>query len=1740
MRKSVFSKFVTLFGCVAFTFSSLFLVSCEIGMGESVDLEAPTIKLTKMVSGGTDVEHTDFDASIFCRSSVTFYGTAHDNEELTGVHAEIKWLGENSYKFLANATLDDEKWVLALKFPKEGACWLKIVAEDKTGNYGIRSSKVISLFVDNNAPSGNGWYIDRLVAGVQYNLQGLSTLKDIVSKDPNLTQPSNKDVAQNQNFKISANFSDASGIEVVSISIYDEAGNKIVDNIAKDTDSSNYAPFFSLSHDIITQNDTNSLKSGLHYLQVRYSAADTVTDPSPNTVEDAEFSLGWFIWWPESDNPKYSISGLESSGDQEYLRLNIGDSVNVTVFDDDVLTDTVKCVLKESGNVSPLTITETKSVKDGERELSVGITAPDKPMAMTLNITATASSGNPLNKTINVTVSDDSLPTLIIEAPENNQIPAVTGTNSEISFKGETLDKAGCTYLEFVWVPDSVQNKKAKAEAWLDSIENSHEDYAPTGSTDKKLTEGTGNYSGLKLWSAKLTDNGTESGFAKQTFNFKLKLLDDFENDKANDKYFLIRLTRKDGNFTDTEFKLSADKLKPEIKPLTPAGNMQIVDQAEDLYLMFYAEKESGLAMNESKYKAYYVDTKNKTTEEISGSMITQTINNKSVRVFKSNKIAASTLNDYASNDVNPTYRFEAEDILGNKNSQEYQIILSSLPTLKSIDSTAPSKCKKGDIIRINVSFSKAVNCPETAKLKLQGIKNGTTVSANDIVYADLESGNGSTTLVFKYEVKEGDESEMLQVYNEPDKGPIEGIISGAHLDTLESGKNLQDKRKDKRAITIDGVSPKVTDISITTDAESANIQSGISYLKAGRTITAEVTSNEKITVQGSPKLQFSIKDSPETLILNWQKTENDGKTLVFSKKIETEDTNGELIYKKNTCIEGTGVIRDDYGNSIILNLTGGNNDTNAKITIDTKAPAKPKISGTVNSNNDTNGNLQSGKYKNQVSFTITKADKAVTEYSTDGGTSWDTYSNTVTLIKNATLVAKTTDYAGNVSPYSDPIDLEVESTFPSFTVECTKPDGNYKAGTDLSFKVFFSRPVSVSSTSNASITLSDYKSGNHTDEDTKARLDDEWKDGKYHSEVTFTYQTRDPDEFTLQIAKDAIDLDGFTDEFGIEAGEKELSNDYTRPKLRCDGVAPKVISMTPDGSKGNNVYSNGKEITLKFSENIQKGSGNIYLRQVAGWAIPPVLTASQFNTICNAVSADDKNILSMQEDGHDMEDYEITIGNNPHNPNDHYYGTGQFVGPYKKSMQGLAKNSSEYVPDTSAKYVLTFDLDIWETDKTKTIPVGKTFTSRAGEKIEDRGTSSGAINANEIKTPTTTRSTQQLREVFEKAKLHERSLDVTSSAVKIEDDKQTVTINFPESLLAEENLENGRKWELVIEKEAFMDETGNLFGAEADGTIKKKDAVQTATGTDSSQSETFGSWSRGRTTLKTGEKPAVLIKNGSNEYFWSDKVATPVIRVDRYSYGYGMKQPKSDGSLETILRDSVIPTGLVRVRIDCETEGATIKYNDDKSRTGNDDSCTDEMFQSDNGGKMTYAAKTENPTAMAATLSSTYTGPFTGGTTGYLEGCKEFITAQGTKADFTASDKSMEGIYKTVIYFEGPVTGTGVPNGYAADRGTGRTDYYVRGTTGLAGEPYISPFPLRDSPVGSPFLRLAFRESTRGGDTYKNSKDYYWVSYEILVDSSYSAYQYGGGYYDWAKQWGLAAYGCFNRCLNMTGWRGN
>ena len=1728
MKKSLLSAF----SIFSLTFLLIFS-GCEIGMGAMVDLEPPVISLKEMHSGENFI-NKNFETSIYCNKNVTFVGTAEDNLKVTNVRVEIKWADEDEYQFLKNANLKDNDWSIKVEFKKEGACSLKFVAEDQSGNYGAKSSKIITLFVDNNAPVGDSWYIDRLNNGIQYSLQSLAALKNIVLKDPELTQPSNIDVAQNVELEICSAFSDSSGIKDVSISIFDEEGNKVLAGI-KNSAGSNYAPRFRITHDALVGAQPN-LATGVHYLQVRYSAEDTVTDPSSNNVKDKEINLGWFIWWPESDNPKYSISDLKKDDlGHSYISLPISSSLTITVFDDDGLADIMSCEFFDNNSQSKGRSEAT--AKANEREHVLSLKAPDIPQELHLLINTKAVSGEPLEDiSIPVKVTDESIPNLIISEPENNKIPTVTGSLSdpEINFAGQTLDKANCKYLEFVWVPDSVTttNKNAKAIQWLDYRVQNSLNTEPLQNISSPVY-GEGDYAGMKLWSVKLTDTTQNPNdvLKEKSFSFALKLKSDFEsngiNEKTHDKYFLIRLIREDGNYSDSELKLAADDLEPVIDPIFPAGNMTIIDKDDDLTIKFKVSKDSGLPLE--KCELYYVPVVPKDGDPNDYPPVLQTItpNNQTVydsgTVFTAETIDKTVLASYLNRNENPKFMYYAKDILGNENTETFQYIISEKPQIKTITSSAPAKNKKGDKILINVTFSKSVTVSnaDKPKIKLIGISRE---NYNGDFYAELEpdGGSGSTTLVFSYTVQEGDTATYLDVDN-PVSGPL--ILThpeslGAHLDTLTTANNLKSKRSEN-PITIDGVSPFVNAIKLETAVDSGNVDNNTKYLRAGRTVTAVVSVSEKVTVQGSPKFIIKVGSGNDTIELPWQSValENGVYKLRFSKKVETTDPSGSVTYDKATCIVGIDYIKDDYNNSCLNNkLTGtGNSD----LYIDTTIPKTPQIL-----NSSGNEALEGGTFNNSIFFTLNNpstdtTDKAfdTLQYSKNGGQDWTTYTTgSIEVAESASLVARTKDIAGNVSAYAGPVVIEINKTFPDFTVECKNPDGNYKAGSKIELKVNFARAVNIPANSAAYITLNNGQ--NALLKSTAAQ--------ENVLAAEFEYTTRNTDDFRLSVATNAIHLTGFTDEYGNSQGSKPLAQEYSRPDVHCDSVAPKVINMVPDGSKDNNVYDNGQTITLTFDEPVQLGNGMLYLRQVKDWAIPPVLTASEFTTICNSFPSDYAetgiNILSVQENGIDMEDSAWNNDSDAGHQNTGYHGTGQYIGPYKKSSQGIDSNGN---PDVSTKYVLDFNMDIWETNTVHYY--NKTFVPNNNDKGNESYTepSSNPRTANNI------------REALEKVHYHERYMSAVAAVIN----GNTVTLNFPMGLLGDTDLPYGRKWELVIEKGSFMDDTGNKFGAETDGTIAQKDSVQTATGTSGSQSDSLGTWGRGRTTVPANEKPLVLIKNGSNEYFWSDKVAVPVIRVDRYSYGSGIFQSNVAGTTLTQIgtTGNTIPSCYVRVRIDCETEGAVIYYKSQgETNTQAENKATPDYSNEGRGTANTYYTSTTSVlnqinlgTSGGTTVEpNDQTGKtpqikFALGSGNYKQSYKGYVKAKATKTNHTANTEiASEGIFQTVVCFINPTRNGG---GTIA----GHTEVFsIRGTTNIGGEPTISPFPLRDNQLLTPFIRHTYRERY----DINNSNDFYWVSYEVLVDSCFSGHvSYGGG--SWISQWGKMKPGEFTRCTGMVTW---
>lgn len=932
MKKVVPILFIVLY--------ALFCFSCQIGLGEEVDLEAPILNLKTMISGETEIDSSHFGGGLYCRKNVIFKGVATDNKAVEKVYAEIKWSDQEDFSYYADAILEGDNFTFNFNLEKQGVAYIKFVVTDKSKNFGIKSSKVVTLLVDEDAPVASAWYIDRKLNGIRYSLKTLEELKAI---DFDLQE--NKDAAQNVAFSIHSSFKDVMGIKPGSISIQIKDENQKTICVVPNSITNDYAPKFEITEEMLVAADS-SLKSGIHYLQVWYNAEDVVTIPESNKAQDVQVEGGWFIWWPESDNPKVTQKPVVDEVSKSIL-LNVSEAVTVTVFDDDaikeaycaLLTESEYALIKDSYKTDPAKLIEV--VPDAEKSArtvkSVPTTtkrdevftfvAPKSPQVMYLpyyvkdsggKITTPDQDQDPV-----VNVTDATSPILYIASPSNNEIPSVEmkndNKNAFVTITGQTIDTSGCIYLEFVWVPDVVEKDNAKkslmAKEFLNSLKTNfdpndpnelkyHNYYAPKGNDNVKVSE----VSNLKVWSVKLgKEENTENGYKKQDFKFTMDLLNDFicngNNEKNNNKFFVVKVTRKDGKNSVQEYKLSADTTKPIIKSISPENTTQIIGSTQDFKLQFYAEKSNGLAIDTSKYTI---------TGKLDGVEIPLPTCKMEDNYFTTT-ISADTLKGYETSGKRPIYTFTAEDIFGNVNSTSYTIIISSLPAFKSITSSSPDSCKKGDKITFNANFSDTINNngsfeTNPPKLILQGF------SDNKDREAKYVSGVGSPTLVFEYTTQEGDSSDGITIKETDGKGYIDTNGNTA----LEDGKDVHIYKDITpevlvgKTITVDAVSPKVENYSFSTSVPPATDRKY--YLNQGKTITATLTLSENVFVQGAPTFKFT-----NGIVLDFVGSSSN---LITFSGVVPAGFNGALEYNPSECITNYKTITDTSGNVLLSSAT--------------------------------------------------------------------------------------------------------------------------------------------------------------------------------------------------------------------------------------------------------------------------------------------------------------------------------------------------------------------------------------------------------------------------------------------------------------------------------------------------------------------------------------------------------------------------------------------------------------------------------------------------------------------------------------------------------------------------------------------------------------------------------------------------------------------------------------------------
>ena len=231
-----------------------------------------------------------------------------------------------------------------------------------------------------------------------------------------------------------------------------------------------------------------------------------------------------------------------------------------------------------------------------------------------------------------------------------------------------------------------------------------------------------------------------------------------------------------------------------------------------------------------------------------------------------------------------------------------------------------------GDIIQVQVTFSKKVNVTDTPQLTL---KIGTADKK-----ADYKSGSGSKTLVFEYRVAPGN-ADPDGISIERDKLSLNG---GTIKDTINNAATLTHAPLTTQAAhKVEAVKPKVIANGVTITSTPT---SGDTY-RTDEKIQVRATFSEKVTVTGIPTLMLTIGTENETALY----TGGTGTTqLLFAYTVAKgdEDTDGISIAANQLRVPSPAAIKDKVGNPATLTHNAINTQAAHKVNANQTSPIPP------------------------------------------------------------------------------------------------------------------------------------------------------------------------------------------------------------------------------------------------------------------------------------------------------------------------------------------------------------------------------------------------------------------------------------------------------------------------------------------------------------------------------------------------------------------------------------------------------------------------------------------------------------------------------------------------------------------------------------------------------------------------------------------------------------------------------
>lgn len=1562
----------------------LLLTTCEtpLGLGDPIDTTAPTV----FISSPQD---NKFITGIVEGQSIKLFGTWSDDINVTKLRFVVynKNTQKNAGILKQNYKISqDGTWEASLSIAgsEEADCSyiIYVYAIDKFGNEGGNQVNIrIEIFPpwiedakierhpDSN--SGNGFQFTTEMNSLDHYIDLKYNLSDAYKN----IKYSDIDKFQNESFTLKVEIKNSfSNVKASRLYLIDSEGNRlnssgIAPNRHKDGDA-RYPEW-----DLKTS-DLTGLKSayaqGAHFIQFEILAWSTAEwgdgndpltgSPLPDALHRTQRLEDGTVWYQQSDVPKILLNNLSSLGNMISLPPDTLSALSIDFYDDDrideiragFITKTAFDALRPSGvseedyleslatnqlrrkdAIDALTdagqginhFVEQPGAANRLQTINLGTGAPGEYRLIALVKENKKYSGYVFDSTdekwasyplVRIQVQSPALPIIIVEKPERENIfPNLSALNGErFDLSGYVLDQAGAKSVLIAWYPHGRTASPGSDEQ--KDVEDAFTTFAANENAGSPIPNTTGrSINGITVWKVQLGDpqkvSLNNNNYFKSEYSNRFHIVNDFMYNSAlqnENKYFYIRAENTVGSFSTSTFRLSGLLTGPEIE-VTSHGRGATHDRDTNLVLQMRVTTGSGgVRILDNSPRIYDRDAPGNDymfTHQtlLSGGIWSRTV--ESVKIKENYLGDGNGIPDGAAR----TYMFEARDILGNIRQVDRNIVLSNKPILETITcSNGTGTYGIGTVLRFEATYSMPVRIPDIALAQYPALRlyNINTETGNPSVYKTAAySSISGNTIVFTYTVADNDEAELLytSLSSITNAANIRSFNNEQAISTFNDHSNsLQRNVK----IALDGKKPQVMRAGFTQTEGS----SGHSYYNKGKNITIKLYMSEPVRVSGTPVARISYgTGASEILNASFTSISTDNNTTVlnFTHTLNTDNIplrQLSLASQKFVAFADGINITDMVGNPIDVSNTINTANSQGNFGTPTQqASIKTTIPGdlsftlhSLRAGNASQNLIPAATEKVTGEVFIRIADAASGEtryYSTDGGNTRLSYTSfeTAPSIKEPdaeyakrfdalnykpstfSITSWRTDIAGNSSLTQDTTrrSLTINSRWPELRdVDFSIPDGSYGTNTTVPIKISFSNLVKISSSSR--VNLSFYGTDPaKTTTITTGNLTPYLTEGS--TESTLLTVDWDVSKTTLtqtlkNIKLESITFTNITDEYGVTL------------------TAYSGVALEGTGSPVNLNRPIAESSTFQFNRpNFEIHPNRPYVTAANPALIPAVNPGVNSNGGVIPLTSN-KGVITFT--------FDVNVSAVP-GKNITIRPYGEWAIPPILSVADFDKvyNADFRDPETGASLSAKrteYQQRLRDVDANG-LPNSGSERGK-GKNLYLRNTHGIiAVASDNVRPDTSTKMVldfetdlytgehaKNLREIFNAARWKWQTISVTSSYVKVANNVVTVTLDA---------LDDGRIWEVVMPEGSFQDAAGN-------------------------QSLAL-----------------------SNYRFWSEKTAQPVIRAEKISYdanNFGTTTAKPNVGSANIGLGFVDSSGTqktppvdTRVRIDCETPGAEIRY---------------------------------------------------------------------------------------------------------------------------------------------------------------------------------------------------------------------